>query len=215
MKIRNSFFAIIFILVLLTQANATNLILNGSFESGITIDPDPFKYITAVNKTAIDHWTVLTGSIDYIGSLWQASDGNRSIDLSGANVGVLRISSQMTTIVGTPYLVEFDMAGNPAGAPTTKTMNVTAGPVTQTFTFNTSGKSFGNMGWERKSFTFIANNVATYLTFSSTTSTCYGPALDNVSVTVIPEPGTFLLLGLGIVGFFGYSWQRRKLTTKN
>jgi hypothetical protein len=28
---------------------------------------------------------------------------------------------------------------------------------------------------------------------------------------IIPEPGTFLLLGLGIGGLFGYAWVRRKL----
>jgi choice-of-anchor C domain-containing protein len=208
MKIKKCFLAIVVMLALFSQANATNLILNGSFESGI--NPGSFIQINAINNTSIDNWTVLNGSIDYIGSYWIASDGSRSIDLSGGNVGVLRISSQMTTIVGTSYLVEFDMAGNPAGGPTVKTMDVTAGTVTQAFSFNTSGKNLSNMGWERKSFTFIANNVATYLTFSSTTGTCYGPALDNVSVTVIPEPGTLLLLASGLLGIGISARIRRK-----
>ena len=34
--------------------------------------------------------------------------------------------------------------------------------------------------------------------------------LDNVSVAVIPEPGTFALCAIGILGLVGYGWRRKR-----
>ena len=56
-----------------------NLIQNGSFENGT--DPVVFTKLVAVNSTSITDWTVSAGTIDYIGSYWQAAEGARSIDL--------------------------------------------------------------------------------------------------------------------------------------
>jgi len=46
---------------------------NGSFESGT--DPGNFTGLTAGNSTSISNWVVETGTIDYIGTYWQASEG--------------------------------------------------------------------------------------------------------------------------------------------
>ena len=58
-------------------------IINGSFETGIAISPDPFKTLNATDSTSIAGWTVTSGSIDYIGSYWTAQDGGRSLDMNG------------------------------------------------------------------------------------------------------------------------------------
>ena len=34
--------------------------------------------------------------------------------------------------------------------------------------------------------------------------------LDNVRVEVIPEPGTFALCAIGILGLVGYGWRRKR-----
>ncbi len=36
------------------------------------------------------------------------------------------------------------------------------------------------------------------------------PSLTTASVSVVPEPGTFLLLASGIVGLIGFSWRRKQ-----
>ena len=117
------------------------------------------------------------------------------------------IQQDLATVAGTPYLVEFDIAGNPAGLPVVKTLLVSAGSASQMFTFDTTGALLQNMGWTAKSWTFVANTATTTLAFT-TPDYNYGPALDNVSVNAVPAPGAFLLGSMG-VGLVGWICRRR------
>jgi len=189
-----------------------DLILNGSFEDA-TFNPGPHATLSP-GSTAIDHWTVSTGgNIDYTGTTWEAADGGRSIDLNGTQPEG-GIEQEIATTPGTTYLVTFAMAGNPAGLPVVKTMEVLAiGSSVQTspsFSYDTTGRSIpDDMGWVSKSWTFIADAPSTILQFRSTTadSIYYGPALDDVSVTVVPVPGAVLL---GLLGFGAAGLKLRK-----
>lgn len=192
--------------MIITPVQAANLIQNGSFETA-TVNPGAsFIGLDAVS-TVITGWTVSQGSIDYIGALWQASNGSRSLDLSGGNAG--RIQQTFNTTVGGTYRVTFDLAGNPNASPIIKDMRVSAGGSSADFSFNTTGKSSSNMGWLSKSWDFTANSTTTTLEFISLTNSFAGPALDNVSVIAlsspppspIPEPSSVLgLLSLGVLG---------------
>jgi len=188
-------------LLLFTANSASaNLIQNGSFETG----SDPGDWVITIDpgSTTINNWTVTSGTIDYIGSLWQASEGQRSIDLNGNNAGA--IAQTFNTTIGQSYLVTFDLAGNTA-QDTIKTMRVEADGQSTNFSFDVTGKTVSNMGWTPQSWQFTANNTQTTLEFTSLTPNASGPALDNVAVvptdTPVPEPGTILgsltLLGLG------------------
>jgi choice-of-anchor C domain-containing protein len=200
-------------------AQAT-LITNGSFELGSP--PGSFTTL-ATGNTSITGWTVTDGNIDYIGTYWAASDGSRSLDMNGNVAGA--ISQSFATQIGTTYEVLFDLAGNPVGGPALKTLRVTAAEGSAIFTFNTTGHSTSNMGWETRSWSFTATNPITTLQFASLVDSeagcafCYyGPALDNVRVDVLnstpnatptPEPSTILLLSTGLMGLANYGWQRR------
>ena len=162
-----------------------------------------FDTLTA-GSNAIAGWTVGAGGIDWIGSLWQHADGDRSIDLSATSAG--SIFQDITGLtVGTGYDISFALAGNRQGNPTVKTVNVSVGDENEDFTFDTTGKTFVAMGWVMQSFRFTADDTTERLTFISLNNTAYGPALDNVSIAAvttapIPLPAGVVLLGGALAG---------------
>lgn len=153
---------------------------NGGFEDGT--DPGSFTTVGAGGGN-ITGWTVTFGSVDYIGSYWEAAEGSRSIDMSGGGAG--SISQTIATIPGFTYQVTFYMSGNPDGSPMVKTMTVSAnGAMSQNYSYDISvGNTRGVMLWASNTYTFTATSNNTTLTFASTTDTAFGPALDNVSIT--------------------------------
>src|SRR5262245_23818201 len=115
-------------------AQAAVTIINGSFESGESIAPGTFNTVFAPNNSAITGWTVTAGSIDYVGTYWQAADGVRSIDLSGNGPGT--ISQTLTGLtVNSFYTISFDLAGNPDGGPGVKQVAAKVGADTNTFSY--------------------------------------------------------------------------------
>ena len=183
---------------------------NGSFELGT--DPGSWTAVLA-GDTAITGWTVLEVGVDYVGSLWTAAEGSRSVDLNrGAGIG--GVSQTFDTVNGAAYVVSFYLSGNFVGAPDPKDLTVTVAGVPQNFQFSMPGGwSLATMGWVQRTVNFTASDTSTTLTFSTPNATGYGPAIDNVSVSggqVIPEPGTLLLLGAGLFALAGLGRYRRK-----
>lgn len=179
-------------------ANAATLI-NGSFESG----QNPGSYITlGHNSTAIDGWIVKGNGVDYVGSYWKAADGVRSVDLSALNGG--SIQQTIDTIIGKTYKVSFWLAGNPdAGEGDKLVATSVSGDWVNNFTFTVTGaNNHENMGWKQYSYEFTAFDTTSTLVFNSQTRTPYGPALDNVSISAVPEPATWamMIIGFGAAG---------------
>ena len=213
-----AFGAVVAISLFATVSSATaavNLIQNGSFEAGTYIDDGPGFQNLSAGDPSITNWTIGGHSIDWIGSYWQPGDGIHSLDLSGLALG--SVSQSFATVAGGTYQVSFLMSGNPDGGPNPKTLdvNVAGGD----FFFNpASGPNHANMNWTPGSFFFVANSPTTTITFASTTCAdggnfpcAFGPALDNVSVSAVPEASTWLMMLLGFagIGFAAYRRSRR------
>ncbi len=189
-------------------------VVNGGFESSTPVVPG--TYTTYGAGQNFGAWTVGTGSIDLLNGYWQAAGGTYSVDLDGSSVG--SVYQDLITALGGTYNLSFALAGNPAGGPLIKSMDVWWGSTNVgTFTFDVTGKGFSNMGWQ----SFAVNNLTatsttTRLTFQSTTNgNFYGPALDDVAVsqvsTVTPEPASVVLVATGLLGVFGVAKRKRKI----
>jgi len=165
---------------------ASGQIVNGSFENGT--DPGSYTTIFGVNNTAITGWTVNGGgSVDYIGTYWQSSDGSRNLDMSGLYT-VGSISQTFATTPGVTYSISFDLSGNPDGPPANKTLVVNAtGGGNQIFAYDviTHANNHADMQWEGQTYTFRATGANTTLTFSTPDSSAWGPALDNVGISAL------------------------------
>lgn len=156
-----------------------NLVVNGSFEEG----PAPGSYTTLQSgSTAIAGWSVTKGSVDIVGSLWKASDGDRSVDLDGVTFG--GISQTIDTKPGTTYVVTFDLAGNPYGQPTVKRLQIAAAGQSAQFEYDLANKPRLSMGWKTQTWRFAAKTDSTTLGFDSldTVNGYFGPVIDNVRV---------------------------------
>lgn len=186
------------ILAFPVQASFTN----GSFEHGV----NPGAFLEVNNSAFINAWIGHT-AVDYVGTLWEASDGNRSIDLNASAPG--RLQQLISTKPLTTYLVRFDLAGNPLGLQGIKTVRVTAAVTLADYTFDTTGRDVDDMGWEEKTFQFTANASNSLLQFVSLTGGQFGPAIDNVRFSVVPAPPALILLGSALLFGLGFIARRK------
>ena len=81
------------------------------------------------------------------------------------------------------------------------------------YTFSSVGHTHSSMGWATQTFSFVATTTSSTLHFASLQESAGGIALDNISVTPVPEPETYamLLAGLGLMGAVA---RRRRQASK-
>ena len=169
-----------------------------------------------LNQFTFSNWTVSAGAVDVIGTgSYDFYPGNGNyVDLNGSNGQFGALSSKTIFGPGT-YTLSFFLGSSQGGdgnvGPGPKTTNVTFGdfstsitlpsafgPTLQTFTFTTT--TAGNLV-----FTSVPDggNLAPYI----------GNILDNVQVSAVPEPATWLmmLLGFASIGFAAYLRTKRNV----
>ena len=159
-----------------------NLIKNGSFEAGTS----PGSYLTIkAGSDDLSDWTVSKGTVDIVGTLWQASDGSRSIDMDGTSFGA--ISQAVATDPGKTYAVTFDLSGNGYGPPAIKQLQLSAAGSSAQYSFDMAKRPYHSMGWQTHSWQFVAKDKSTTIRFESldTENGYFGPIIDDVRVQAV------------------------------
>lgn len=148
-----------------------------------------------------------SGSGDVVAS---AQEGDWFVDLNGVS-GPSGIGQDITTTSGQAYRIEFWMSGNagPLGstrADGSRSLDVLwNNSVVGSFTFTFQpGDQWNNLRWEKHSVLVTGASGLDSLEIRSTSNfyAAAGPFVDAISITAVPEPGTWAMLvaGLGVVG---------------
>ena len=106
------------------------------------------------------------GNVELIHNGGIADEGQQFVDMDGSNAAGT-IHQDLSTTLGSLYTIRFALAGNPEGGPAVKNLRVQFGSFTRTFTFDTTGRTWSNVGWVTETFTLPALSATTRLTFQS------------------------------------------------
>lgn len=204
--------------LLISSAQAQNIVTNGDFESGI------------VGSTATGWTSVSTGDF---GDPWVRADsqfaeigayeGSNFLQLrgnfNGTPTGAAYLEQSLTTIGSTTYDLDFALGTIRGTAVTIDGLSVLVtvtsdgGTLGDLFNETITSTSLTQNVWETFAYNFTtgASDTTAVLRFTENSTNTYqmDPLLDAVSVSVIPEPGTYALLA-GLTGLVSVMVRRRR-----
>jgi choice-of-anchor C domain-containing protein len=171
-------------LVLACALSVEAAISNGGFESP-GVGPSYRAFLAGEN---IGGWVVESGSVEIVGTYWQAAEGNQSLDLSGIWDWAGTIYQDVPTVPGQVYKIRFALAGNPEDQAIKDAKVFWNDTELAKLTVDTAGRSFTNMGWTYYDYEVTATGTSGRLKFQSLTLNFLGPVIDDVSVTGAAPP---------------------------
>ena len=184
-------------------ASHANIVTNGSFEHP-SIAPQNTTH--AAGSLDLQGWSIAgTSGVDHVRSLWQPAEGDQSVSLNWTSPST--ISQTLLTEAGQDYQLSFSLAAeHPASNSIERTLDVFWGTsLVGSLLFDPTGRSNANMGWESHAFS-VTGTGSDILSFVSTTTGNFGPAIDSVSVLAVPEPTALILSGTVLLVLVG--WPR-------
>ncbi len=178
-----------------------NLIHNGNFATiNGTVPTDSYLTVDAGDfLDPSDDWAVVTpsmyggtgGSVDVVSDgYWASEDGSNSIDLAGSTGVPGGIYQDVATTPYEEYSLSFYSAVNgddPSDNSHTMGVSVNGMPVYSTApAYSTHTRS---LVWVLNTVSFFASSAQSQIEFDDTTpgDTDWGPVLDNVSLTAVPD----------------------------
>jgi hypothetical protein len=200
------------------EANAANLLLNGSFETSTYVAPIPGSpygpYSPTLGSSSISNWSwsesvapyptavrLLSQAIDFenaVGGL-AASAGTYAVSLEGATSSI----SQTITLAAGQYQLSLDASYWLPAYTAVNPIYASLGGVN--FSFNNSTAAFsptqGYNTYTSGVFTLATAGAYELKIAANHPNGGYSgaTAVDNVSLTAVPEPSSLALLGLGAV----------------
>ena len=159
---------------------------NGKFDKG-SVPNKCNIFDLPVGSNVIKGWTVSVGTIDWESAPpcgWLARKRHHSIDLVG-KFCVGGIQQTFDTIPGGHYSLSFALAGNFGAPPVIKPLAVTINGVTTNFSFDTTGKSQFDMGWDIKAIAFVASGSTSTVNFVSDVTASGPPCNAGAVITKV------------------------------
>jgi hypothetical protein len=181
---------------------ADNLLIDGSFEDA-AVSPGSYVVFHDTSSPGVPGWTAMNEievRNDLVGT---AQDGAKFVELD-ADLNS-SMSQQFATNVGEMYNLSFYYSNRTNTSTGTNGLSFSAGSLSSVMTAVPGENDSGNNQWQLYSTTFTATSALTTLQFNALgTSDSFGTSLDNVTVTAVPEPGTYAMMftGLAAMGFF-------------
>jgi len=212
------------LLVSASAASATNIIMNGGFESPSISDP---CCTTAPGNGTVAPWTVVSGNVNVVNGTYgsQGTDGNPAPNLAKEGTQYLdligegsagSISQSFSTVLNQVYTLTFSYSHNIFGGSSDPAPSFSAAFSVGNLLGSVTHSSGTNMDLDWKTYTgsFVGNGGFETLNFTNTSPTTgnAGIFLDAISVSAAPEPATWMMM-IGGFGVAGVAMRRRRRET--
>lgn len=179
---------------------STNLVANCGFETGSLSSWLVSPSSEAGNWFGVDSFDAYTGSYGaYLAGFGSYSSGDSDFGLIGQDIA---------TVVGKTYVLTYDLAHNTLFDPTATPDDYFAAGINGTILGGSQEVNVGSQAFTPARLSFVATSATTLIEFEAEDANFYF-SLDDVSVSLAPEPASFAFVASALIGL-GVFFRLRK-----